>query len=63
MITVEINTTYSTRELLNAWPEDMYINDPIGVIKQMILEEMIMQTLPMKITIDNEIETENANST
>ncbi len=52
MYTIEIKKTYTETEVKNRFPADNYINDNYARIRQMIFEEMIMQQLPMKITLD-----------
>lgn len=52
MVTVEITKTFTTEEIQERWLPNSYINDPYGAIRQIIFEEMIMHTLPLRITLD-----------
>lgn len=56
MVTIEIKKTYTQEEISDRRTPNRYVNDPYGEIRQMIFEEMIMQTLPLKITLDNGVE-------
>ena len=41
-------------EFTTRWKPGTFTNDPYRAIRQMIFEEMIMQKLPMKITLRGE---------